>query len=406
MTARQVGSRFDVVIVGAGAIGTALACVLRNSGLQIALVDAREPQAFTAAVEVDLRVFALSPASRNLLESLGAWQTIQSQRVAAYTEMHVWDATGSGCIHFDCADVGEAALGYIVENGLMQHALRMQLQTAHNVTAIHPATPESVEIDPQQATLTLQDGRRLHARLLVAADGAQSATRKLVGIETHSASYGQTAIVAHVATHKPHCRTAWQRFLPTGPIALLPLQDGRSSVVWSLDNACAAEVQRLDEAGFCAAVTTASDAILGQVTASTPRAGFPLQRMHTREYVHARFALIGDAAHALHPLAGQGVNMGFKDMAALGALILDAQQRHRDFGDLSVLRRYQRTRKGDNLVMITALDGFKRLFSNDNAPLSWLRNTGLRAVDRFTPLKSAFMRRAMGLPANFTGILR
>lgn len=402
MTARHANSQFDVVIVGAGAVGTALACTLRNSGMKIALVDVREPKTFAAAAEVDLRVFALSPTSRNILESLGAWQTIQSQRLAAYTEMHVWDATGSGCIHFDCADVGEPALGYIVENGLMQHALRMQLQSAHNVTAIHPATPESVVIDSQAATLTLRDGRRLHARLLVAADGAGSATRKLVGIETHSASYGQTAIVAHVATLKPHCHTAWQRFLPTGPIALLPLMDGRSSVVWSLDNARATEVQRLDDAGFCAAVTTASDAILGQVTASTPRSGFPLLRMHTREYVRTRFALIGDAAHAMHPLAGQGVNMGFKDMAAFGAIILDAHQRHRDIGDLGVLRRYQRARTGENLAMITALDGFKRLFSNEIAPLTWLRNTGLFAVDRFTPLKSAFMRRGMGLSANFT----
>jgi len=402
MTARYAASQFDVVIVGAGAIGTALACALRNSGLHIVLVDAREPKGFTAAAEVDLRVFALSPASRRILESLGAWQTIQSQRVAAYTEMHVWDATGSGCIHFDCADVGEPALGYIVENRLIQHALQMQLQSAHNITAIHPATPESVEIDAEQVTLTLQDGRRLQARLLVAADGADSATRKLVGIKTHSASYAQTAIVAHVVTQKPHCHTAWQRFLPTGPIALLPLQDGRSSVVWSLDNMRAVEVQRLDDAGFCAAATTASDAILGQVTASTARAGFPLQRMQASEYVHARFALIGDAAHALHPLAGQGVNMGFKDMAALGEIILDAQQRHRDIGDLGVLRRYQRARRGENLVMITALDGFKRLFSNDIVPLTWLRNTGLCAVDRFTPLKSAFMRCAMGLTANFT----
>ncbi|MGA9854985.1 MAG: UbiH/UbiF/VisC/COQ6 family ubiquinone biosynthesis hydroxylase [Gammaproteobacteria bacterium] len=399
MTARQAASQFDVVIVGAGAVGTALACALRNSGLQIALLDAREPKAFTAAAEFDPRVFALSPATRGILESLGAWQFIQSQRVCAYTEMHVWDATGSGRIHFDCADVGEPALGYIVENRLIQHALRIQLQTADNITEIHPATPEAVTIDVDRVSLTLQAGRRLHARLLVAADGVDSATRKLVGIETRSAAYEQTAIVAHVTTQKPHCHTAWQRFLPSGPVALLPLLDGRSSVVWSLDNARAQEVQQLDDAGFCAAVTTASDAMLGQITASTARAGFPLQRMHASEYVRARFALIGDAAHAMHPLAGQGVNMGFKDSAALCEIILDAQQQHHDVGDLGVLRRYQRARKGDNLAMITALDGFKRLFSNDIAPLMWLRNSGLRAVDRFTPLKSALMRRAMGLGA-------
>jgi 2-polyprenylphenol 6-hydroxylase len=400
VTTRRTALQFDVIIVGAGAVGTACACMLRHSGLRIALLDAHAPSAFVAAAEIDLRVFALSPATRQILESLDAWQFIQSQRVCAYTEMHVWDATGNGRIHFDSADVGEPALGYIVENRLIQHALQTQLLTADNVTVMHPATPEAVAMDADQASLTLQDGRRLHARLLVAADGAGSATRKLAGLDTHVSSYGQTAIVAHVTTQKPHCHTAWQRFLPSGPIALLPLQDGRASVVWSLDNARAQEVQQLDEAGFCAAVTAASDEILGQVTASTLRAGFPLQRMYVSEYVRARFALIGDAAHVMHPLAGQGVNMGFKDMAALCKIILAAKQQHRDVGDLGVLRRYQRARKGDNLAMITALDGFKRLFSNDIAPLRWLRNSGLRAVDRFTPLKSALMRRAMGLSAN------
>ncbi len=405
MTASRSPSQFDVVIVGAGAVGTAFACALRNSGLRIALLDAREPPSFSAAAELDLRVFAISPASRGILETLGAWQTIQAQRVAAYTEMHVWDASGSGSIHFDCAEVGEPALGYIVENRLIQHALRLQLQTADNVSAIHPVTLEAVATDADQVTLTLQDGRRLRTRLLVAADGVESATRKLVGIESRTASYGQQAIVAHVATEKPHHHTARQRFLPGGPIALLPLPDGRSSIVWSLDNTRAEQVRQLDDVGFCAAVTTASAATLGHVTSSTPRASFTLQRMHAREYVHARFALIGDAAHALHPLAGQGVNLGFKDMAALSTIILEAQSRHRDWGDLAVLRRYQRARKGDNLAMIIALDGFKRLFSNDIAPLTWMRNTGLCAVDRFTPLKSALMRRAMGLTGNFTAAI-
>ena len=406
MTAARTQSQFDVVIVGAGAVGTAFACALRNSGLRIALLDAREPSLFSAAAEVDLRVFAISPASQRILDALGAWPTIQAERVAAYTEMHVWDATGSGRIHFDCADVGEPALGYIVENRLIQHALWIQLQTADNITAFYPVTPEAVVIDAEQVTLMLQDGRCLHTRLLVAADGAESATRKLVGVETRTASYGQKAIVAHVATQKPHRHTAWQRFLPSGPIALLPLPDGRSSVVWSLDNTCAEEVQQMDDMGFCAAVTAATAANLGQVTSTTPRAAFPLQRMHVREYVRPRFALIGDAAHTLHPLAGQGVNLGFMDMAALSNIILDAQLRHRDLGDLGVLRRYQRARKGDNMAMITALDGFKRLFSNDIAPLTWMRNTGLWSVDRFTPLKSAFMRHAMGLTANFTASMR
>ncbi|MGH8336786.1 MAG: FAD-dependent monooxygenase, partial [Gammaproteobacteria bacterium] len=219
-------------------------------------------------------------------------------------------------------------------------------------------------------------------------------------------SYAQQAIVAHVRTEKSHRDTAWQRFLPTGPIALLPLQDGRVSVVWSLDEARAEEIRTLDDAAFCAAVTQASAGVLGKVTTTTPRAAFPLQRLHANEYVRPRFALVGDAAHAVHPLAGQGVNLGLLDMATLTEVILAAQAGQRDIGDLSVLRRYQRARKGDNLAMIIALDSLKRLFSNDIAPLRLLRNAGLRAVDRFTPLKSAFMRRAMGLNGELPPLAR
>ncbi|MGB9430001.1 MAG: UbiH/UbiF/VisC/COQ6 family ubiquinone biosynthesis hydroxylase [Gammaproteobacteria bacterium] len=397
---------FDVIIVGAGAVGTALACALCDSGLRIAILDAREPPHFAADAQLDLRVFALSPASQRILEALHAWEAIRAARAEPYTEMRVWDATGSGRIHFDCADVGEAALGYIVENRLIQFALWKQLESTGSVTAIHPATPEAVAFDTDRALLSLQDGKRLHTRLLVAADGAESALRKLAGIATRAEPYGQMAIVAHVRTQKSHAHTAWQRFLPTGPIALLPLTDGRVSVVWSLDNVRAQEVRSLDDAAFCSAVTQASDSILGPVTATTPRAAFPLQRMHARDYVRSRFALIGDAAHALHPLAGQGVNLGLLDMAALADVILTAHARQRDIGDLAVLRRYQRARRSDNLAMIFALDGFKRLFSNEITPLRILRNAGLHAVDRFTPLKSVLMWHAMGLNGDLPALAR
>lgn len=397
---------FDVVIVGAGVVGTALACALQDSGLRLALLEAGEVPRFSTSSELDLRVFALSPASQRILQALHAWETIHTARAQAYTAMQVWDATGRGQIHFDCADVGEVALGYIVENRLIQYALWQQVKGAANVSVFCPATPKAITFDAECVKLTLQDGRCLQARLLVAADGAQSPTRGLVGIETRDASYAQLAIVAHVRTQKSHQQTAWQRFLPTGPIALLPLADGRVSVVWSLDEARAADIRALDDAAFCAAVSAASEEVLGKVTATTKRAAFPLRRMHTRAYVGARVALIGDAAHVVHPLAGQGVNLGLLDMVALAGVIRTAQTQQRDIGDLSVLRRYQRARRSDNLAMIMALDGFKRLFSNDIAPLRIVRNAGLRAVDRFTPLKSAFMRRAMGLSGDLPTLPR
>ena len=390
---------FDLVIVGAGVVGATLAAALSDNGLRIALLDAREPPRFDAKADWDLRVFAFSPASRQLLDAVGAWKAIPAERVCAYTAMQVWDATGRGRIHFDCAEVGEEALGYIAENRLILHALWRRLEHAENVTAIYPARPEAVHFDAQHVALSLEGGSRLHARLLVAADGADSAVRKLAGIETAAARYRQQAVVAHLSTEKPHRYTARQRFLPSGPLALLPLADGRVSLVWSLDDARVGEVRALDDAQFCAAVAEASARVLGRVTGTTKRAVFPLQRLRARAYVHPRLALIGDAAHAVHPLAGQGMNLGLQDALALSAAIRAALARERDIGDLAVLRRYERARKGDNLAMIMALDGFKRLFGNDIRPVALLRNAGLSAVDRFTPLKSAFMRRAMGLSA-------
>ena len=397
---------FDLIVVGAGVVGAALAALLRDSGLRIAILDARAPPRFNPQAEWDLRVFALSPASRHLFDAAGAWSELPADRICAYTEMHVWDATGRGRIHFDCADVGEAALGYIAESRLLQHVLWRQLERAKNITALYPAEPEVLHFDPEHAALELRDGTRLYARLLVAADGAESAVRKLAGIETAGASYRQQAVVAHLTTEKPHQNTAWQRFLPSGPLALLPLADGRVSLVWSLDQPRAGEIRELDDQGFCAAVSEASERMLGQVTGTTQRAAFPLQRLRAREYVRPRLALVGDAAHALHPLAGQGVNLGLLDAAALADVILSAQKRERDIGNLTVLRRYQRMRKGGNLAMIMALDGFKRLFSNEIPPVVILRNAGLSAVNRFTPLKSAFMRHAMGLSANLPPLAR
>jgi 2-polyprenylphenol 6-hydroxylase len=397
---------FDVVIVGGGAVGATLACALKDSDFSIALLDAQAPTPFDPNAEVDLRVFALSMASRRILQAVGAWDAIAAARISPYRDMRVWDAGGEGSIHFDSAALGEPELGYIVENRLLQHALWAQLRNQARVTLLHPAQPEAFTLTDDGATLAVSGGRRLKARLVVAADGAGSATRSLAGIEVENTPYGQRAVVAHVRTAEPHQATAWQRFLKTGPVAFLPLADGRVSVVWSADEAEAERILALEDAAFCAALTQASAARLGAVLSTTKRLAFPLQRLHAREYVRPRFALAGDAAHALHPLAGQGVNLGLLDAAALAEVVSDAARAGRDIGDHGVLRRYERWRKGDNLAMIFALDGFKRLFSNDVAPLPMMRNAGLRAVERFTPLKHAFVRRAMGLSGDLPVLAR
>ncbi|HET7921922.1 MAG TPA: UbiH/UbiF/VisC/COQ6 family ubiquinone biosynthesis hydroxylase [Gammaproteobacteria bacterium] len=397
---------FDLVIVGAGAVGSALACALRDSGLDIALLDARRPEKFVPEAELDLRVFALSQASIRILGALGAWQTIRAARVAPYREMQVWDAGGAGRLHFDCADVGEPWLGCIVENRLIQSALWQSLESAHAVTLLAPASLKQLQTDADGVRFTLDSGRHGRARLLVAADGAASATRQLLGIGTHGWSYDQRAIVAHLNVEKPHRDTAWQRFLPGGPLALLPLADGRVSLVWSADTARAQALEALDDAAFNAAVGTASEHVLGRVTGTTRRAGFPLQLMHAARYSGPRCVLIGDAAHVVHPLAGQGVNLGLLDAAVLAETLMQAMTQQRDLGDPGVLRRYERARKADTLLMMYALDGLKRLFSNDNAMLARLRNDGMRAVDRFTPLKSVFVRRAMGLSGELPALAR
>jgi 2-octaprenylphenol hydroxylase len=396
----------DVAIVGGGVVGAALACALANAGQSVALIDAQTPAPYDPKAEVDLRVFALSMASRHILGALQVWDSVAAARLSPYREMQVWDAGGKGSIHFDSADLGQAELGYIAENSLLQHVLWARLKGNPQVRMIHPAKVTALSLEDEAATLTLDDGQRLKVRLAVAADGAGSATRGLAGIEVDNVLYDQRAVVAHVRTEQPHRETAWQRFLPTGPVALLPLADGRVSVVWSAQESEASRILALDDAGFCAALTAASESRLGAVQSTTRRLSFPLQRLHAREYVRPRFALAGDAAHALHPLAGQGVNLGLLDAAALAQVIGDAARKGRDIGDLGVLRRYERWRKGDNLAMIFALDAFKRLFSNENAGISMLRNAGMSAVDRFTPLKHAFVRRAMGLSGDLPLLAR
>jgi 2-octaprenylphenol hydroxylase len=399
-------TNIDVAIVGGGVVGAALACALADKGLTLTLIDAQTPAPYDPKAEVDLRVFALSLASRRILEALGAWPAVAVARLSPYRDMQVWDAGGKGSVHFDSADLGQPELGYIVENALLQHALWARLKGRPKVSLVHPAKATALTLDDSAATLTLDGGRRIAARLVVAADGAGSTTRTLAGIEVQDQAYAQRAVVAHVRTEKPHEATAWQRFLRTGPVAFLPLADGRVSVVWSADEVEAERILKLDDAGFCEALTAASDSRLGVVQSTTRRLSFPLQRLHAKEYVRPRFALAGDAAHALHPLAGQGVNLGLLDAAALAEVIGDAVHKGRDIGDLGVLRRYERWRKGENLAMIFALDAFKRLFSNENAGISMVRNAGLRAVDRFTPVKHAFVRRAMGLSGDLPRLAR
>lgn len=391
----------DVAIVGAGMVGAALALDLAARGFDVALIESRAPAAWHCGDEVDLRVVALAPSSQALLSRIGVWGDIAAARASAYARMHVWDALAPGNLTFDAADEGVASLGHIVENKLIQSVLWQAIARNTAITVRCPARVSATEIDSGERekgwrTLVLDDGSRLGARLVVAADGSESALREMLGIATTDRDYAQRAIVAHVAHERAHEATAWQRFLPRTTLAFLPLADGRSSIVWSLPDAEAARVLAIDEAAFRAELGAAFDFRLGAITATTARAAFPLRLRLAERYVAPRFALVGDAAHVVHPLAGQGVNLGLRDVALLADAVVSARDDKRDIGSGASLRRYERRRRSDNVLSAHAFDAIQRSFGSDSMPLAALRGLGLAAVDRVAPLKRLLARHAAG----------
>ena len=376
-------------------------------GLDIALVEAQplEVPELPATCDIDSfdpRVSALTPRSRALLEDVGAWGAIAGYRLCAYSHMTVWDADGTGVIEFDQREVGVESLGHIVENRAIVAALLQVVDDSHNVTQFGATTVEACERHADGTlTVTLSDKQALRTSLVVAADGAQSRLRDMMAFDTREWDYGHRAVVATVQLADNHRDTAWQRFMATGPLALLPLPGDQDthfcSIVWSLADEYADEIMALDEAAFCARLGRASELCLGDVLATSRRFAFPLRQRHAVDYVQPGVALVADAAHTIHPLAGQGINLGLADVAALAQEIFEGTARGAAPGDLALLKRYQRQRKGENLLMMAAMDGFKRLFEQDALPLRWLRNTGLRGVNRLLPVKQQLMRHAMGL---------
>ncbi|MDG1772744.1 MAG: FAD-dependent monooxygenase [Oceanicoccus sp.] len=399
---------YDVIIVGAGIVGGALACALGGSDLKVAVIEAQPlntdwPEQSEAIDGFDARVSALTLASKNFLNSMGVWELIAGRRVSPYREMHVWDAEGTGNIHFNAQDVNQPVLGHIVENRITSKALLQKIQQYNNIDFIAPAKLETIQSgDDSSYQLLLDDGRTLDAALLVAADGANSKVRNLAGMEMREWDYGHDAIVATVKNENSHQQTAWQRFLPEGPLAFLPLSTADHhqqycSIVWSAIPSYAENLMALDDADFSAALGTAFENTLGEVLEVSHRFSFPLRQRHAVDYVKTGLALIGDAAHTIHPLAGQGVNLGLMDALALSEELLRAQQRQLNPGSLAVLERYQRRRKAANLSTMAGMEGFKRLFEQPALPIRWARNVGMRWLNKTPPLKNQLIRQAMGL---------
>jgi 2-octaprenylphenol hydroxylase len=396
---------YDILIVGGGMVGATVACALGDTPLRIGVIEYAEPP--TELPEAfDNRVSAITRATEQVFAGIGAWQGMVQRRLFAYERMHVWDATGSGHIDFDCAEIGEPNLGYIIENRVILAALLERLAEFNNIELICPAQVATLARSAEGATIGLEDGRHLTARLVVGADGANSWVREQAAITTTGWAYEQTAVVATIKTSKPHQAACWQRFMPSGPLAFLPLPGGYSSIVWSTTPERAAELMALPESDFLDELQLAFGDRLGRMESSGPRGAFPLMLRHANSYTSERLVLAGNAAHAIHPLAGQGLNLGVSDAAALAEVLLEAHGKKQDIGELSVLRRYERWRKADNVAVMAAMDGFKRLFSNDSAPLSLMRNLGLNLADHAGPVKNMMIRRAMGLNGDLPRLSR
>lgn len=401
-------SDYDLIIAGGGMVGSALACALGQSELRVALLEGAPWEQFRPhPVTLDSRVSAISRASQRIFAAVGAWSGMTAWRVSPFRDMRVWDARGFGEIHFDSAEIGEPLLGWIIENRIMQFALLERAQQLPAVEVWCPLALDSAQpLGEYGWQVRLTDGRELTTRLLVGADGAQSKVRHLAEISTSGWEYDQKAVVANIRTAEPHQETAWQRFLPSGPLAFLPLADGACSIVWSTSPEHADALLSSDEAAFCQALGEAFDWRLGSILQVGPRGAFPLRLQHAHHYVKPGLALIGDAAHVVHPLAGQGVNLGLLDAATLAEVLLDASAAGQDIGAFKVLRRYERWRKADNLLMLGIMDGFKRLFGTSLPPVPLLRNIGLTLTDTLTPIKNLIARRAMGLEGDLPQLAR
>lgn len=388
-----------IVVVGAGVTGLSAALLLARGPFTVTVVDAGGRPQLPADADIDLRVSAISPGSMDILERAGGWQRLDGERICAFERMRVWDQDdepgGAATLRFDADEFALPALGYIVENRHLQQALLAELED-RQIEALFDAPMRSLKRDGNGYAVELDDGRRLAAELVIAADGARSPIRDALGIPLTETQYAQTALVTHLRPQRSHEHTAWQRFLRSGPLGILPLADGRVSVVWSTSPQAAEAAAAMSDTALSARLTEVSDGVLGELQVAGPRGCFPLAGRHASRYVEHGVALIGDAAHTVHPLAGQGANLGIADAARLAEVVIAAAAAGEHIGDRPVLRRYERAQKGANAAMLAFLTGLNRLFAADSALLAELRRFGMAAFNVSGPIRRGALRIASG----------
>ena len=385
--------RHEVVVVGGGVVGAATALALLREGFDVALIEKGSAPAPWKPEHYDARVYALSPGTARFLETCGVWSRITAQRASPYNRMQVWEGTPLQSLTFDAAELAVPQLGHIVEDSL----LRATLWSALGNAAMTGVQVKHLALESGRARLQLSNGEMLGAELVVAAEGADSPLREWAGIDVGGWAYPQRSIVCNVTTGKPHRGVAYQRFMPGGPLAFLPLADGRSSIVWSTDTAEAEELMALADAEFRVRLTEAFQRHLGEITAADKRFAFPLRLQHAQSYVAAGIALVGDAAHVIHPMAGQGLNLGLADVEALVTVLVDARKQKKSLGSLRVLQRYERQRKAENVEALALVDGLHRLFRLRAPEVGGLRELGMSLVGRAGMVKTALAKRAMGI---------
>jgi 2-octaprenyl-6-methoxyphenol hydroxylase len=394
----------DALIVGAGMVGGPLALALAKAGLDIAVIDGADP-ASTLAAEFDGRSSAIAYATQRVLAATGVWERLAA-KATPILDIRVADGDSPLFLHYDHAEIGGDALGYMVENRDFRKSVLDRLQNTQGVSFFAPSRAISIDRAPGGVRARISGGMEIHATLLIGADGRSSAVRHGAGIRIATWSYAQTAIVVTVRHERPHDNVAHEHFLPAGPFAILPLAGDRSSIVWTERNAVAPAILALDEEDFLEELSARFGDFLGRLAVLGGRWSYPLVLQAAESAIAHRLALVGDAYHAMHPIAGQGVNMGLRDVAALAETLIDAVRLGLDIGDVSVLGDYQRWRRFDNTLMLAATDGLNRLFSNSVPPVRLARDLGLAAVNRLPPLKRRFMRHAMGLAGDLPRMLR